>query len=115
MYFIFKRKYGGLTQNDPVNYPVNSSTGLGIGDTKRMAWLFAAMTFIGLIAAFFLPWYDDPAYYTETYGIDGLFDFLISCIRWITAASGMLTVILVIIASRVEPRGAKTAVLTGKA
>ncbi|MEE8342660.1 MAG: APC family permease [Gammaproteobacteria bacterium] len=109
MYFIFKRKYGGLTQTDPVNYPVNSSTGLGIGDTKRMAWMFAAMTLVGVIAAFFLPWYDDPEYYTETYGIEGLFGFLISCIRWITVASGVLTVILVIIASRVEPKDAEAA------
>ena len=60
MYFIFKRKYGGLTKIDPVNYPVNSSTGLGIGDTKRMTWMFAAMTLVGAIASFFLPWYDDP-------------------------------------------------------
>jgi len=59
MYFIFKRKYGGLTKND-------------------------------------------PEYYTETYGIEGLFGILISCIRWMTAALGMLTVILVIIASRVR-------------
>jgi hypothetical protein len=66
--------------------------------------LFAGMTLVGLTAAFFLPWYEDPAYYTETYGIEGLFDFLISCIRWTTAASGLLTVILVIIASKVEPR-----------
>jgi hypothetical protein len=107
MYFIFKRRYGGLTRTDPVNYPVNSSTGLGIGDTKRMAWMFAAMTLVGVIAAFFLPWYDDPEYYTETYGIEGLFGFLISCIRWMTVASGVLTVILVIIASRVEPRDSK--------
>jgi amino acid transporter len=102
MYFVFKRKYGGLTQTDPVKYPVNSSTGLGIGDTKRMAWIFAAMTLAGLIAAFFLPWYDDPEYYTETYGIEGLFGFLISCIRWMTFASGVLTVILMIIASKVD-------------
>ena len=103
MYFIFRRKYGGLTKTDPVNYPVNPSTGLGIGDTRRMAWMFAIMTLIGLIAAFFLPWYDDPSYYTETYGIEGLFDILISCIRWLTGASAVLTVILVIIARRVEP------------
>jgi hypothetical protein len=109
MYFIFKRKYGGLTQTDPVNYPVNSSTGLGIGDTKRMAWMFAAMTLVGVIAAFFLPWYDDPEYYMEIYGIEGFFGFLISCIRWITVASGVLTVILVIIASRVEPKDAGAA------
>jgi amino acid transporter len=109
MYFVFKRRYGGLTKIDPVNYPVNSKTGLGVGDTKRMAWMFAAMTFIGVIASFFLPWYDDPASYTEEYGIEGLFGFLISCIRWITVASGVLTVILAIIARRVEPKSAEAA------
>jgi amino acid transporter len=103
MYFIFRRKYGGLTKTDPVNYPVNPGTGLGIGDTWRMAWMFAAMTLIGLIASFFLPWYDDPSYYTENYGIEGLFGILISCIRWLTGASAVLTVTLVIIARRVEP------------
>jgi hypothetical protein len=72
-----------------------------------MAWMFAALTLVGAIAAFFLPWYDDPEYYTETYGIEGLFGFLINCIRWMTVASGVLTVILVIIASRVEPRDAE--------
>ena len=39
----------------------------------------------------------------RTYGIEGLFGFLISCIRWMTIGSGALTVILVIIAGRVEP------------
>ena len=113
MYFIFKRKYGGLTKIDPVNYPVNASTRLGVGDTKRMAWMFAGLTFIGGIASFFLPWYDnDPDYYRIAYGIDGLFGLLISCIRWMTAAFGVLTVILVIIASRVEPKDAEAAAST---
>jgi amino acid transporter len=105
-YFIFKKRYGGLARIDPANYPVNPRTGLGVGDTKRMAWMFAAMTLVGGIAAFFLPWYDDPEYYVETYGIEGLFGFMIGCIRWITVASGALTVLLVIIASRVEPKDA---------
>jgi amino acid transporter len=104
MYFIFKRKYGGLTQTDPVNYPANPRTGLGIGDTKRMAWMFAAMTLVCLIATFFLPWYDDPEYYTDTYGIEGLFGILINCVRWMTVVAGVLTVILMIIARRVEPK-----------
>jgi amino acid transporter len=104
MYLVFKRKYGGLAKTDPENYPINPGTGLGIGDTRRMAWLFAAMTLLGGIAAFFLPWYDDPDYYTETYGIEGLFGYLISMIRWITFASGVLTVLLVIISRRVEPK-----------
>jgi hypothetical protein len=71
--------------------------------------MFAAMTLIGVLASFFLPWYDDPDYYTKTYGIEGLFGFLISCIRWITVASGLVTAILVIIASRVEPKRAEAA------
>ena len=71
--------------------------------------MFAAMTLLGVIASFFLPWYDDPEYYTKTYGIEGLFGFLISSIRWMTVASGVLTVTLVIIASRVEPRFGGTA------
>jgi hypothetical protein len=76
-----------------------------------MAWLFGIMTFVGLVATFFLPWYDDPAYYTETYGIEGLFDILISCIRWLTVASGLLTVALIIIAIRLEPNDTKQAVI----
>ena len=106
-YFIFRRKYGGLTKNDPVRHPLNSKTGLAIGDTKRMAWMFGGLTAVGIIAVFFLPWYDDPQYYTDEYGIEGLFDILMSCIRWMTAAFGVLTAALLIIAKRVEP--AKTA------
>ena len=77
---------------------------MGIGDTRRMAWLFGAMTLVGLIAVFFLPWYESPEYYTVTYGIEGLFDTLISTVRWTTVASGILTMILVVITSRVEPK-----------
>ena len=38
-----------------------------------------------------------------------LFGFLILGIRWMTVGSGVLTVILVIIASRVEPKGVEDA------
>jgi hypothetical protein len=74
-----------------------------------MVWMFAAMTLVGFIASFFLPWYDDPASLTEEYGIEGLFGFLISCIRWLTAASGALTLALVIISNRVEPKDTEAA------
>ncbi len=101
-YFFFRRKYGGLTKSDPVRHPVNAKTGLAIGDTKRLAWMFGTLTTIGIIAIFFLPWYDDPQFYTDDYGIEGLFDILMTCIRWMTAAYGALTVALLIIAMRVE-------------
>jgi len=103
MYFIFRRKYGGMTKIDPVKHPVNTRTGLAIGDTRRMAWIFAMMTLLGILASFFLPWYEDPVYYTEMYGIEGLFDILLSCIHWITVGSGALAVGLVVISRNVEP------------
>lgn len=106
-YFIFKRKYGGLTKVDPVRYPVNPITRLAVGDTKRMAWMFGGLTAMGIIAVFFLPWYDDPQSYTDDYGIEGLFNILMNCIRWMTAAFGVLTVVLLIIAKRVEPDESK--------
>ena len=40
--------------------------------------------------------------YTDDYDIEGLFDILMSCIRWMTAAFGVLTAGLLIIARRVE-------------
>ena len=102
-YFIFRRKYGGLSRIDPVRYPANPKTRLGIGDTRRMAWMFGSLTAIGIIAIFFLPWYDDPQSYTDDYGIEGLFNILMTCIRWMTAAFGVLTAALLVIANRVEP------------
>ena len=65
--------------------------------------MFGGLTAIGIIAVFFLPWYEDPQSYAEDYGIEGLFDLLIDCIRWMTAAFGVLTAILLVMASRVEP------------
>jgi hypothetical protein len=68
-----------------------------------MAWMFGFLTAIGIIAIYFLPWYDDPQSYAVEYGIDGLFDTLMTCIRWMTATFGALTAILIVTARRVEP------------
>jgi len=103
-YFIFKKRYGGLTKVDPEKYPLNPRTGLGAGDTRRMAMIFTGLTIIGIFAAFFLPWYDDPQSYAQIYGVDGVFGALMSWIRWLTAASSALTAVLWIVASRVEPK-----------
>ena len=102
-YFIFRRKYDGLSRKDPVNNPANPITRLGIGDTKRMALMFGCLTAAGIIATYFLPWYDDPLFYAEDYGIEGIFDILMMCVRWMTAAFGVITVALTMIALRVEP------------
>jgi hypothetical protein len=102
-YFIFRRKYGGLTAKDPARHPGNLKSRLAMGDTQRMAWMFGFLTAAGVIATYFLPWYDNPQTYTDEYGIEGFFDLLMSVVRWMTAGFGVLTAALVLIARRVEP------------
>jgi amino acid transporter len=108
-YCIFKRTYGGLTKAHPIAHPANPRTRLAVGDLKRMAWMFGGLTAIGVIAAIFLPWFDEPDYYKMNYGIDGLFEFMILSIRWITLASGILTLVLILLARRLEPDHRKAA------
>ena len=49
LYFIWRKKYGGLTKKDPVNFPSNPKTGLAVGDTKRMCLLFTLMTVLTIL------------------------------------------------------------------
>ena len=105
-YFAFKRAYGGLTRVDPARHPANPRTKLAVGDTRRMAWMFGGMAVAGLIGIFFLPWYDDPQVYAESYGVEGLFAILMQAVRWMTAIAGALAVALAILARRIEPRDA---------
>lgn len=58
LYFIWRKRYGGLTAKDPERFPVNKKTGLAEGDTKRMAFLFFIMTVMNIAALFFEPWYE---------------------------------------------------------
>ena len=102
-YTIFKRKYGGLAQRDPVRHPVNPITKLAMGDTTRLATLLGVMTVVGLIGIFFLPLYDDPQYYSDAYGIENLFDRLMMAVYGITATLGALALGLLTIAKRLEP------------
>lgn len=104
MYFIFKRLYGGMAKVEPEKYPLNPKTKLGVGDLKKMAWMFVGLTVLGLIACFFLPWYEDPAYYTEEYGIEGLFDILMTWIRYVTVGSGVIAAVLGLLSQKLEPK-----------
>ena len=62
----------------------------------------AGLTVIGLIALGFLPWYEDPGYYTDYYGVEDLFDAMMQWIRYITLGSGIVTVLLGVIARRFD-------------
>ena len=40
VYVWWKRRYGGLAKKDPVHYPLNPRTRLGVGDLRKIAWVF---------------------------------------------------------------------------
>jgi amino acid transporter len=106
-YFIFKKYYGGLTKVDPVKYPVNPKTGMGIGDLKKMVWVFGGLAVIGAIGMWFLPGYEDPTYYADTYGVaDGqvLLDQILMWIKYTTIFSGAVAVITGIMSMMFETK-----------
>ena len=58
LYTIWRKRYGGLTKKDPTAFPSNPKTGLAVGDTKRMSFLFLLMTIMNVVACVFMPWYE---------------------------------------------------------
>lgn len=111
LYYIWRRMYGGLTKKDPVRYPGNPKTGLAVGDTKRMSIMFGILTVFGVIGSFFLPWFEGEwgdEWYLEVYGFEGFLGTMLLWIRIATIAAGVITVILAIVASKVEPKNKVT-------
>lgn len=76
LYFIWRRKYGGLTKKDPIAFPANPITGLAVGDTRRMAFLLLLMTIMNVIALVFMPWYEGWGT-SNSWGSEDYFDGLL--------------------------------------
>ena len=119
LYFIWRRKYGGLTKKDPVRFPKNEKTGLAVGDTKRMAFLFMMMTIMNIIALFFEPWYEgwgtEDAWESGDY-FDGLLEnvdvnSIVGAIQTglyiLTAVCAILMIVFFFVYKKVEPKKAK--------
>lgn len=107
LYIIWRRMYGGLTKKDPVRYPGNPKTGLAVGDIKRMSFMFGILTVMGVIGSFFLPWFEGEwgdEYYLELYGFDGFLATLLLMIKVATLASGVIAVVLALVAPKIDPK-----------
>ena len=104
MYFIWKKRYGGLAKKNEILYPNNPKTGLAYGDTRRLTIMFLFLTITGLIGCFFLPFYEGTwgvDYYAEEYaGKPFLSDWnaMMMAIRYATITSAVLTVIFALLA-----------------
>ncbi|NLY70230.1 MAG: APC family permease [Clostridiales bacterium] len=107
LYYIWRKRYGGLTKNDPVKFPENPKTGLPLGDIKRMSIMFGILTIMGFVGSFFLPWFEADwgnDWYFATYGIEGFLDTMLLLIRITTGIAAIITILLALLALKVEPK-----------
>lgn len=106
-YFIWKRRYGGLSKKSETAYPVNRKTGMALGDLYRMAIIFLWLGCMGAIASFFLPWFEGDwgnDYYYEVYGMEGLFDTFLYMINIGTVIAFAVAAVMYILAKKLEPK-----------
>lgn len=119
LYFIWRRRYGGLTKKDPVNFPKNEKTGLAVGDTKKIAFLFLVMTIMNGIALLFEPWYEgwgtEDAWESGDY-FDGILeganvDTIVGTIQIglaiLTVVCAVACIVFFILSKSVEPKKEK--------
>ena len=113
VYVWWKRRYGGLAKKDPVHYPLNPRTRLGVGDLKRIAGVFYGFAIAGFLALPWLRWFEGDwaeEYYAETYGETylsgflGNFDTMLTTILVIAAVFAAIAIGCTIAAIKLEPR-----------
>lgn len=108
MYIICKKVYGGLSVENPLLYPRNEKTGLGKGDTIRIARFFLIFGALALGGSIFLRWYEagwGPAYYLDLYG-SGLISnwaLMITLVTWVGIIMLVLSAVLYIIGRKLDP------------
>lgn len=115
LYFIWRRRYGGLTKKDSVKFPANPKTGLAVGDTRKIAFLLMIMSIFNMIEILFAPWYegwdsgDGPVaedYFDGMFpnaNIDVLLNILQNGLYIITAISVIGCIVFYILSKKVEP------------
>ena len=57
-YIIFKKLYGGMAKNDPINYPLNKKTKLAFVDTIRIGVFLIVAGALAFLGQFWLHWYE---------------------------------------------------------
>ncbi len=95
MYLAFKWLYKGDYNKDPVAYPLNQSTKLGVGDMRDIGVYVMLTGLMALVGFFFLSWYEGneaAEYYLEEYGT-GLFSNYSAMIHIILGLGIVLTIV----------------------
>ena len=113
VYIPLKRKYGGLNKVDPEKYPLNIKTKLAFNDLNRISLFLIILAVVGFIGVWFLPMYEDAAYYAEAYGIANFFDLLIKGLLITNVICVVSGIIVKVISRNVEVSEVKSPIQNG--
>ena len=124
LYFIWRKMYGGLSVKNPERYRKNEKTGLRQGDLKRLAFLLLLLAVLGVIAIFFMPYYE--AGYSAADYFQGMFsgrfgssdaaqvaggtqirNVIMLLIKIFTAVTAVTGIICAAVSSKIEPKECK--------
>lgn len=122
LYFIWRRRYGGLSKKDPDQYPLNPRTGLQKGDMRKLTVLLLILTLIAVVGLLFLPFYEDgwtvDNYYRGMFassfgssdaaalaGGKFIFGIIYTVLKVLAAVCGILTVVCAIASTKLDPKG----------
>ena len=121
LYFIWKRRYGGLAKKDPEAHPLNPRTRLGIGDTRRMSFNFLVIAIMGFIGKPWLYWFEGSdyfgakdGYYSDTYPtgilhtLFGNWYHMLTAIQISAYVFLAIAIVLYLVSRSVEPKKLKT-------
>lgn len=108
MYIICKKVYGGLSTENPLQYPLNPKTGLGKGDTIRVGRFFLIFGSLALGGSFFLRWYEGDwghDYYLDLYksGLISNWELMITTLTWLGAIMLVLSIVLHLVGKKADP------------
>lgn len=110
LYFIWRRRYGGLTKKNAELFPVNKKTGLAVGDTRKIAFMLLLLSIFNVIACFFMPWYEN-GWEADSYfdgmlpnaNVDTITTIIYTGLHVFTVICAIATVVFFAISRKVEP------------
>ena len=101
-YYFLRKKFGGLSRKNPEKYPENKKTHMQSGDLKNFSILYGIMGVLGIIGCIWFPYYEDAAYYIESYGSSNVYNLIMGLLYATTALFAIGAVITYIMNKKLE-------------
>lgn len=103
VYIFFKRKYGGLSIQEPDKYPKNPVTGLARGDVVRIGIFIMLTGILAFFGQFWLKWYelDYGGWTAEDYDMMGnIIPQVLQGLKWIGLVFIIIGIVMVAVGKK---------------